>query len=180
MRWFGVAVLLPVIVISSGSVLAQDRELQLVHDDLVRLGVKVQTLVLTSRPHLVSMTAMSVAGGGAPVSTLSSCPGPLDVSNRTGRSRIAARMRQYLAAKGVRPARLSNAGTFSKSRTTIYYRHGWSDHAGALAELLPAGVGLQKDVEQGAAIRVELGADLLDFDLQLIELTRSVSGDDSI
>lgn len=145
-----------------------------------RTAPKVQTLVLTSRPDLVSMTAMAVDGGGAPVSKFSSWPVAVEVSNGTGRSRMAARMRQYLAAKGVRPARLSNAGTFSKSRTTIYYRHGWSDHAGALAELLPAGVGLRKDVEQGAAIRVELGADLLDFDLQLIELTRSVSGDDSI
>ena len=93
---------------------------------------------------------------------------------------MASRMRQYLATKGVRPAHLSNADTFSKIHTTIYYRQGWSDHAGAIAELLPMGVRLRKEVEQDAAIRIELGADLLEFDFELFELTRNVSGNESI
>ena len=145
-----------------------------------RTAPEVQTLVLKSRPDLVSMTTMAVDRGGAPVSRFRAWPVAIEVSNGTGRSRMASRMRQYLATKGVRPAHLSNAETYSKIRTTIYYRHGWSDHAGALAELLPVGVGLRKEVEQGAAIRIELGADLLNFDLELLELTRSVSGNDSI
>ncbi len=143
-----------------------------------RTDPKVQTLVTKPRPELVSMTTIAVDGGDS-VSMFRTWPVAVEVSNGTGRSRMASRMRQYLATKGVRPAHLSNAETYSKKHTTIHYRQGWSDHAGALAELLPIRVRLRKEVEQGAAIRVELGADLLDFDLELIELTRSVSADDS-
>ncbi len=145
-----------------------------------RTAPDVQTLVTRPRPVLVSMTATAVDSAAAPVSEFRAWPVAVEVSNGTGRSRMASRMGRYLAARGVRPARLSNARSYSISRTTIFYRDGWSDHAGAIAELLPVQVGLRREVGQRAAIRVELGADLLDFDVQLIESTRSVSADESI
>lgn len=93
----------------------------------------------------------------------------VEVSNGTGRSRMAARMRQHLGAKGVPVTRLTNDATFSNATSRIVYRPRAEAGAALLRAMLPTQVRLEVSDDQHADIRLVLGADLLEFDAELIE-----------
>ena len=94
-----------------------------------------------------------------------SVPLPLvELSNGTGRREMAARLRDYLEAQGVKVGRLTNADHYRHMETTIYYRKGWRAYAEDLARLLPAVIDLDGVEGQKSDVRLELGGDLLDFD----------------
>ncbi|MEE8507205.1 MAG: tetratricopeptide repeat protein [Kiloniellales bacterium] len=103
----------------------------------------------------------------------------IEVSNGTGRLRMAARMRAFLGTEGVDAGRLTNANHYSHMETTIFYRDGWKHYAEYLARILPAIVDLSGNDDQAADIRVELGADLLDFDRDMFYADRKSSHDHS-
>lgn len=92
----------------------------------------------------------------------------LEVSNGTGRRRMAARLRRFLGARDITAQRLTNADHYSHMTTTIYYRAGWRDSAQYLANLLPADARLWPVEEQRSEVRIELGADMSDFDRDLL------------
>ena len=96
----------------------------------------------------------------------------LQVTNGTGRRRMAARMREYLDVIGIDVVRLTNANHYSHFETTVYYRTGWRDMAENVSRLLPAQVGIELDETMESDIQIVLGADLLHFDyhLQMAEL----------
>ena len=91
----------------------------------------------------------------------------VEISNGAGRLNMAARMKKFLDEHGVSVYRLTNADRFNHMVTTIFYRDGWYDEARRLADLLPAGVRLEKVLNQRSDVRLELGGDLLDFDRDL-------------
>lgn len=88
----------------------------------------------------------------------------IEVSNGTGRRRMAARFRGYLADRGVVALNLSNADHFGHMETTIYFRAGFREQALDLSAQFPVDIDLTQLNEQRAEIRIELGGDLLDFD----------------
>jgi tetratricopeptide (TPR) repeat protein len=99
-------------------------------------------------------------------------PGPeagavVEVSNGTGRLRMAARIGSFLGIRGHDVEHLSNADHFSHLETTIFYREGWKRVAQRLADLLPVEIILKGKDDQEADVRIELGGDLLDFDRDL-------------
>jgi len=77
---------------------------------------------------------------------------------------MAARVRDYLAAKGVVVKRLTNAEDFRHQETVIFYRSGWRAYAEELARMLPAVIDLDGHPGQESDVRLELGGDLLEFD----------------
>ncbi len=77
---------------------------------------------------------------------------------------MAARVRDYLAAKGIVVKRLTNAEDFRHQETVIFYRIGWRSYAEELARMLPAVIELDGEPEQESDVRLELGGDLLEFD----------------
>jgi tetratricopeptide (TPR) repeat protein len=93
----------------------------------------------------------------------------LEISNGTGRRGMAARMRAHLAQSGVPANRLTNADHFAYTASAIFYRPGFEDSAAALGRPLPVQVDLIQDDEQSSDVRLRLGADLIDFDLQLLK-----------
>ncbi len=103
----------------------------------------------------------------------------IEVSNGTGRLRMAARMHAFLGTEGVGVGRLTNANHYSHMETTIFYRDGWKHYAEYLARILPAIVDLSGNDDQASDIRVELGADLLDFDRGMFYADRKSSHDHS-
>ncbi|MFQ6017198.1 MAG: LytR C-terminal domain-containing protein [Kiloniellaceae bacterium] len=112
-------------------------------------------------------------GGDPPVPLAKPVTAPLiEVSNGTGRLRMAARLRNYLEGKGITAGRLTNADHYSHMETTIYYREVWRQYAVDLANALPAEVDLESTDDQAADIRIELGGDLLDFDAELFYAAR--------
>jgi hypothetical protein len=96
----------------------------------------------------------------------------IEVSNGTGRAGMAARMREFLASNSVDILRLSNAESYTKRHSTLFYRDGWKARAVQVAQVLPTKVRLQLVVDQAADIRIELGADLLNFDANLLSEIR--------
>ncbi len=72
--------------------------------------------------------------------------------------------------------RLTNADTFTRQESTIFYREGWKAHAEGLARLLPAVIDLEGRVGQTFDIRLELGGDLLNFDRGLYYTVGKSSG----
>jgi len=96
-------------------------------------------------------------------------PGTIETSNGTGRRRMAARLRDYLNAKGLPVAGLSNADHFRHATSTITYRPDYRGLAESVAKHLPIAVTLRMVNEQATAVRIELGGDLLDFDRQLLQ-----------
>ncbi len=72
--------------------------------------------------------------------------------------------------------RLTNADTFTRQETTIFYREGWKAYAEDLARLLPAAIDLEGRVGQTSDIRLELGGDLLNFDRGLYYTVGRSSG----
>lgn len=88
----------------------------------------------------------------------------IEISNGTGRRRMAARFRGYLAGSGVTMGGLTNADHFSHMETTIYFRVGFREQATNLSALFPVDIDLAQMDEQRADVRIELGGDLLEFD----------------
>jgi hypothetical protein len=93
---------------------------------------------------------------------------------------MAARMRDYLKPLGLPVTWLSNADHFRHATSTITYRPGYRELAEAVALRLPITVAPQVVSEQSAAVRIELGGDLLDFDRQLLQAKRGISNDKPI
>lgn len=96
-------------------------------------------------------------------------PWTIEVSNGTGRSRMATRMRGYLASKGLRVARLTNDASFSHAGSRITYRPDAQGVAAVLRAMLPFGVSFEPREDQRSDVRLLLGADLLAFDADLIQ-----------
>lgn len=88
----------------------------------------------------------------------------VEISNGTGRSRMAARTHDFLSGNGVAVRWLTNADHYGHRETTIYYTPGWQNHARRLARLFPAEVDFQLIDSHRSDLRVELGADLNEFD----------------
>ena len=110
--------------------------------------------IIPDAPRIDTQSAIAVVGG-LPL---------VEVSNGTGRLNMAARIRDYLAAKGIVVKRLTNAEDFRHRETVIYYRAGWRAYAEKLARMLPAVIDLDGHPGQESDIRLELGGDLLEFD----------------
>lgn len=91
----------------------------------------------------------------------------LEIANGAGRTGMAARMRRYLASRGVGGAHLTNARPFDQQETLIVYRPGFDQAAARLAALVPLQVRLVEDAEQRAEIRLLLGHDFLALDSRL-------------
>jgi hypothetical protein len=100
----------------------------------------------------------------------------VEVSNGTGRLRMAARIRSQLEGDGIVVRRLTNADAYTHMESTIFYRAGWREYAEALARLLPAVIDVEGRDDQLSDIRLELGGDLLDFDRRLYYAVRRSSG----
>lgn len=96
----------------------------------------------------------------------------IEVSNGTGRSRMASRMRRYLSKKGQRVRWLTNAEHYRKKTTTLFYKPGMKSAAEKVAAVLPVKTRLVARTLQRADLQVELGADLLSFDRNLISSIR--------
>lgn len=88
----------------------------------------------------------------------------VEVSNGAGRTKHAARTRQYLGTKDITVGRLTNAKHFNFATSTIYYRKGYGGMAREIASMFPVPMELKAIKEQRAHIRILLGADSLDFD----------------
>jgi len=91
----------------------------------------------------------------------------LEVSNGTGRRKMASRIGEFLEAKGLQVDRLTNAVHFNHAITTIFYREGQEEAAKFLQDRLPVAVQVALSQNQGVDLRIELGADLLKFDSDL-------------
>jgi hypothetical protein len=110
--------------------------------------------VVSDAPLVDARPAVAVTGG-LPL---------VEVSNGTGRLDMAARIRDYLEAKGIAVKRLTNAENFRHQETVIFYRSGWRAYAEDLARMLPAVIDLDRRPGQESDVRLELGGDLLEFD----------------
>jgi hypothetical protein len=106
--------------------------------------------------------------------------GSVELANGNGRRHMAARLKAYLAQLGLAAARLSNADHFTYAATTITYRPSHRGLAEALSASLPVAPLLQQVTEQAADVRVQLGADLLEFDRGLLQAERNTSHADAI
>lgn len=91
----------------------------------------------------------------------------LEVSNGAGRRHMAARMRRYLGEQGLSVDRLTNADWFGYRQSAIFYRPGFKAEALRLARLMQLDLSLEESPKQRSAVRLRLGADLLDFDATL-------------
>lgn len=106
--------------------------------------------------------------GEAPAAPPSSDEMPVvEVSNGTGRLRMALRIGGYLETQGIAISRLTNADNYRHQETTIYYRDGWLEEARKVAAALPAGTDLEAAQDQSSDIRIRLGGNLLNFDREL-------------
>jgi hypothetical protein len=119
--------------------------------------------------HAAAEAATIPARAGPESAGLDTGGARLEISNGTGRRGMAARMRNHLAQSGVSAARLTNAEHFAHTASAIFYRSGFEDRAAAFGRPLPVRVDLIQDDGQRSDVRLRLGADLLDFDLQLLK-----------
>ena len=88
----------------------------------------------------------------------------VEISNGAGRTKLAARTRQFMRQEGVVVGRLTNAEHYNFGSSTIFYRKGYAEKAREIADLFPMPMNLKAITEQRSHIRVLLGADSLDFD----------------
>ena len=95
-----------------------------------------------------------------------------EVSNGAGRRRMATRMRYFLASQGIAPYYITNAEHYSNHTSTILYRTGYLTDARKLAAKLPIPVEFVEVDSQRADVRLRLGGDLLEFDREIIVLSR--------
>jgi hypothetical protein len=93
----------------------------------------------------------------------------VEVSNGAGRTRMATRMRGYLAGRGVTVARVTNDSSFSNRTTVIFYRPGFEAAAQELSKSLPVPVTTAPTTKLATDVRVRLGRDLMSFDVSLQE-----------
>ena len=96
----------------------------------------------------------------------------VEVSNGTGRTKMAARMRGYLKDNGMTVTRLTNADSFAYRATTIAYKPGSKATAEVLAGMLPIECRITPDEQAFSDIKMTLGADLRDFDIALLLANR--------
>jgi len=87
-------------------------------------------------------------------------------------------MRGYLERQtphwgGIAKFQLSNADSFTKHVTTLFFKPGTKGEADALAKMLPVSIRLVPRMEQRTELHLELGADLLGFDVKLISARES-------
>jgi len=92
----------------------------------------------------------------------------IEVSNGVGRTKMAARMRDYLEVTGVPVDRLTNADHYAYTASVVLYHPGHERAAEALAAALPVRVELKLDLSGWSDLRLLLGGDMLDFDRELI------------
>ena len=133
---------------------------------MAEIEVATLSAVVPDVPRIDPQPAIAVSGG-LPV---------VEVSNGTGRLNMAARVRDYLAAKGIAVKRLTNAEDFRHQETVIFYRSGWRAYAEELARLLPAVIDLDGHPGQDSDVRLELGGDLLEFDRGLYFAVQRTNG----
>ncbi len=95
-----------------------------------------------------------------------------EVSNGAGRLRMATRIRYFLADQGINPYYITNAEHYSNYTSMIFYRTGYLTDASNLARQLPIPVELVEVESQKADVRLRVGGDLLNFDRDLIVLSR--------
>ncbi|MGH6953856.1 MAG: LytR C-terminal domain-containing protein, partial [Alphaproteobacteria bacterium] len=94
----------------------------------------------------------------------------IEVANGAGRRYMARRMGAHLLSRGARVWWISNDRSFDSAESVVYYRPGFETEAQALAGyLLPVAVDTQPTDAQQAELRLRLGGDMLDYDLELIE-----------
>lgn len=99
----------------------------------------------------------------------------LEVSNGTGRQRMATRMRTFLRRAGTDVGCLTNAADFTWEKSVIAYRPGFEAEARALAAKLSVPLAVEAAPDQANDLRLLLGRDLLSFDHDL--LRRETSND---
>jgi hypothetical protein len=104
--------------------------------------------------------------------TRANAPLTVEVSNGAGRNRLAARMRSYLASKGLPVSYLTNAASFRNRSTAIFYKRGHRPAAERFAKQLPIAVELHEVTESYADIRIRLGADILEFDTRSLYVAK--------
>jgi LytR cell envelope-related transcriptional attenuator/Tetratricopeptide repeat len=92
----------------------------------------------------------------------------VEVSNGAGRNQLAARVRGYLESKGLNVSYLTNAASFDNARTAVFYKKGQRQAAERFAKQLPIAADLIESNENYADIRIRLGADILDFDKNVL------------
>ena len=92
----------------------------------------------------------------------------VEVSNGAGRNHLAARVRGYLESKGLNVSYLTNAASFDNARTAVFYKKGQRQAAARIAKQLPIAADLIELNENYADIRIRLGADILDFDKNVL------------
>ena len=97
-------------------------------------------------------------------------PASIVVANGTGRRMMAARTARYLKENGHRVTSLVNAGDFKRRVSRIFYKPGQEGAARAFSKSLLSIPRLVRRKDQIVTLYIELGADLLDFDRQLIRL----------
>ncbi len=133
--------------LEAGNALPQEAAPEAVEVEVASLGAVVPDTPRVDAPFAVA--------GNLPL---------VEVSNGTGRPNMAARIRDYLEAKGMVVKRLTNAEDYRHQETIIFYRSGWRAYAEELARMLPAAIDLDDRPGQESDVRLELGGDLLDFD----------------
>jgi hypothetical protein len=121
------------------------------------------------QPQVPETAAAALASGGT-----------IEVANGTGRRFMAARMRAFLAGKGLEVARLSNADHFTHAVTIISFLPGHRTLAEVLSASLPVAPRLEEASGQSAAVRLQLGGDLLEFDSSLLKAERKDSHADPV
>ena len=92
----------------------------------------------------------------------------LEISNGTGRLRMAGRMSRHLLSLGVVAARLTNAESYSNKVSILHFRPGQISKAMMLSNILPVSPTLHRNADIRTELRLVLGGDLLKFDRQLI------------
>lgn len=93
---------------------------------------------------------------------------PIVVANGTGRARMARRLADHLTAQAFNVVGLANADRFDRLRSTVYHAPDQAEAAALLARKLPADVAVVATPESRGVLRLELGADLLGFDADLL------------
>ena len=83
----------------------------------------------------------------------------LEISNGNGVPGAAARLRQWLAGRGLVTRHLSNRKPYVQPATMIEYRHGQEVQAQRLAQLLPAQLATQPRTGLRTDVRVLIGHD---------------------
>lgn len=96
------------------------------------------------------------------------------ITNGTGRSKMASRMRGHLNKNGYQLMWLGNAANYRKRVTTVFYKQGLKDRAERLAAHLPVSAQFIEQNDLRTSLQLELGADLLDFDKELIHQLKKV------